>query len=387
MRGKASRRFLAVALFGAMTFLCAFPTEAASRICRQLESELARTGVARGQPRLLAKYDDAISRQRAEIEKARSQAHRAGCFLPIFGKDGARCSMLRASVKRMSVNLDKLEAKRERLAGGNSTAHRRAILARLEANGCGRMPKLNRPDVSPREERHEATALREMLHARDQQPEKTEFTMNEDSGRARHILDPQNGNLIRIAPPKKLAGKFRTMCVRSCDGYFFPMSNTATLRDFERDQKNCESSCPGTEMQVFYGRGPDADIAEMTSASTGLSYHELPTAWLYKRTDISGPQCGCRMARDFSLIGGTADPQKSTDGGQSVSSSILSFANPGDAPAADLRTTRADDALEKEATEVPIDEAKRNVRVVGPRFLPDPEEAIDLRAPARTQAR
>src|SRR5690606_27603943 len=131
----------------------------------------------------------------------------------------------------------------------------------------------------------------------------------------------------------------------------------------------------------------DADIAEMTSASTGLRYHELPTAWLYKRTDISGPQCGCRVARDFSLIGGTADPQKPADGRQSVSSSILSFANPGDAPAADLRTTRPDDAVEREATQAPPDEAKPNVRVVGARFLPDPEEAIALRAPARTQAR
>src|SRR5690606_36595335 len=138
MRGKASRRLLAVALFGAMTFLCAFPTEAASRICRQLESELARTGVARGQPRLLAKYDDAISRQRAEIEKARSKAHRAGCYLPIYGKNEARFSKLSASIKRMNVKLDKLEANRERLPCGNSPAHRRAIWARLEANGCGR---------------------------------------------------------------------------------------------------------------------------------------------------------------------------------------------------------------------------------------------------------
>ncbi|TIM59449.1 MAG: DUF2865 domain-containing protein, partial [Mesorhizobium sp.] len=29
-------------------------------------------------------------------------------------------------------------------------------------------------------------------------------------------------------------GEFRTMCVRTCDGYFFPMSNAASLGDFER---------------------------------------------------------------------------------------------------------------------------------------------------------
>jgi hypothetical protein len=34
----------------------------------------------------------------------------------------------------------------------------------------------------------------------------------------------------------------------------------------------------------------------------------------------------------------------------------------------------------------PAAPAERRVRVVGPRFLPDPEEALDLRAPARTPA-
>jgi hypothetical protein len=35
----------------------------------------------------------------------------------------------------------------------------------------------------------------------------------------------------------------------------------------------------------------------------------------------------------------------------------------------------------------PMTEAEKNVRVVGPKFFPDPEEAINLRAPARTRAR
>lgn len=35
----------------------------------------------------------------------------------------------------------------------------------------------------------------------------------------------------------------------------------------------------------------------------------------------------------------------------------------------------------------PMGEAERRVRVVGPKFFPDPEEAIDLRAPARNPVR
>ncbi len=40
-----------------------------------------------------------------------------------------------------------------------------------------------------------------------------------------------------------------------------------------------------------------------------------------------------------------------------------------------------------EAAARPMTEAEKNVRVVGPKFLPDPEEAIDLRAPGRNRAR
>ncbi len=42
------------------------------------------------------------------------------------------------------------------------------------------------------------------------------------------------------APP----GSYRTLCVRTCDGYYFPMSNASSPSDFERDQSNCQSELP-----------------------------------------------------------------------------------------------------------------------------------------------
>ncbi len=385
MKSKASRRIAAVALFGAAMLATALPADAASRICRQLQAELAGGSSGRGQPRLVAKYDDAIDRQRREIEKARSQARRAGCFFAIFGSDRSQCTMLNAAIERMGNNLDKLQAKRARLTGGGSARNRQRILARLEANGCSGKPAVKEQVArNPVGDHGSAGIFRKLLD--DDQPEKMDagdelaLGDNDNSGRVKRVLNQQPGVPIEIPMPPQGTGEYRTMCVRTCDGYFFPMSNAATLGDFERDQKNCESSCPGTEMQVFYTRGLDEDTASMTSARTGHPYSELPTAYLYKRTDISVPQCGCRAAGDFSIVGGSTSGQPQ-DNATAVSSSIVSFPAP-EAPKPQPDRDEATPA--PEATEAPLSDEQRNVRVVGPKFLPDPAGAIDLRAPART---
>jgi hypothetical protein len=385
MNGKASRRAVAVALFGAAMLASALPADAAERICRQLQAELADASGGRGQPRLVAKYDAAIDRQQGEIDKARSQARRAGCFFSLFGSNVSQCAMLNAAIDRMGGNLDKLQKRRAKLTGGGSSRDRRRILAKLEANGCNEPPQAKPQTTASAVGDHGSAGIFQPLLDPDQPDGADELAARGDSDgaqRVRRTLDQQPGAPIQIPEPSKVAGEFRTMCVRTCDGYFFPMSNAATLGDFERDQKNCESSCPGADMQVFYSRGLEGDSADMTSASTGEPYSKLPTAYLYKRTDMSVPQCGCRAAGDFSVLAGSATPDRPASGASSVSSSIVAFpaAEPAKSPPA-----VSSGADEPAPPEIPLDEEKRKVRVVGPRFLPDPAEAIDLRAPAPTK--
>ena len=126
MKGKATRRTFAVALFGAAMLASALPADAASRVCRQLQADLADASGGRGQPRMVGKYDAAIDRQRGEIDKARRQARRAGCFFSLFGSNVSQCAMLNAAMDRMGGNLDKLQQKRARLAGGGCGRVRRA---------------------------------------------------------------------------------------------------------------------------------------------------------------------------------------------------------------------------------------------------------------------
>ncbi|ESY75034.1 hypothetical protein X743_04415 [Mesorhizobium sp. LNHC252B00] len=248
--------------------------QAASRICRQLENDLAAASRGGGGgPALIRKYESAIARQREQISKARSQASRAGCVFSLFGRNVDQCAGLNATIHRMNANLDALQSKRERLADGGSRRDRGRILASLDANGC--RDDTVAPRRAPLQEANReggSTNLFDQLFGGNSQQLDTSDTLDQldDPGEERSVRRVLNRPGIPDFP--SVGGEFHTSCVRTCDGYFFPMSNSASAGDFERDQKNCESSCPGTEMQVFYSRGMDDDSASMTSSVTGRPY-------------------------------------------------------------------------------------------------------------------
>ncbi|MGB5801475.1 MAG: hypothetical protein WBG88_15340, partial [Mesorhizobium sp.] len=100
----AGRLAVRALLLGVVALSCTGGADAASRLCRQLQAELAGLGSGRpASPARLAKYDSAIARQGREISKARSRAQRAGCGFSIFGGDIATCAALNATIERMNA--------------------------------------------------------------------------------------------------------------------------------------------------------------------------------------------------------------------------------------------------------------------------------------------
>jgi hypothetical protein len=83
--------------------------------------------------------------------------------------------------------------------------------------------------------------------------------------------------------------RFRTLCVRTCDGYMFPISTRTTRRGFYRDQMRCRAAC-GDEARLFL---VPASAIEMEGAVDihGRPYTSLRTANLYKKSFVSGCQC------------------------------------------------------------------------------------------------
>jgi hypothetical protein len=195
---------------------------------------------------------------------------------------------------------------------------------------------------------------------------------------------PQLGNGVVIHRSgesfQQYGGEYRTSCVRTCDGYSFPMSSAATIGDFQRDQARCEAACPGADVEMFYERDGSGDLSRMISSVTGTPYAWLPNAFVYKRLDIArAPGCGCGASRATSVVGilpGTPAPPLV----QRPGSSIIEAGSGKRAV-----ETAAPEAgnVDRSGQEI---EADRKVRVVGPVFLPGPLGATGRQAPAPRQA-
>lgn len=87
-------------------------------------------------------------------------------------------------------------------------------------------------------------------------------------------------------------GSYRTLCVRLCDGYYFPVSYRTTRGRMHRDAKICETSCD-CETKLFYLPSSSSDIKSATDFS-GQSYGRLENAFAYRQAWDLG--CSCRPA-------------------------------------------------------------------------------------------
>jgi hypothetical protein len=383
MTGRGWKLTRAAALLGALALsgFAVTQPQAASRVCRQLEADLAAASRGGGgKPALMRKYDDAIVRQREQIAKASRQSDRAGCGFSLFERNRNACAALETTLDRMNANLDALQVKRAELAGGGSRHDRARILASLDANGCrdGNEPSKRAPVLEANRDNGKGTLLDRLLGDAGSRLEALDEPSDPDEERGiRAMINQPDGMDL-----PRLDGEFRTICVRTCDGYFFPMSNAASPRDFERDQKNCDSSCPGTEMQVFYTRGIGDDSADMTSSVTGRPYSELPTAYLYKQPETSRPPaCGCNAARNFEIIAGNPPSPEQTEADVETTPLIpgpVARPDPGADPESLANVEGGLDretikrlAVKPSPTTLPPPE-RRKIRVVGPAFLPDP---------------
>ena len=356
-------------------------THAQSRICRQLEAQLASVSSgASGRSAQARKYDQAIEKQRANLRKGERQFRRAGCGGGLFWRDGGgSCEAIGRSLDRMERNLAQLERTRARMGGrgGDPRRERARILASLDANDCRSIRReASPPQVASRQQRGN---LFDQLFGggihRVEPREEEEFQAYDGSARIRTIIGGESG--IYQVPPGG-GGSYRTLCVRTCDGYYWPISYSSSRSDFQRDQQNCQTMCPGTEVKLYSHRVPDEESENMVDGF-GSPYTDLTTAFKYRDVNFSRPQgCTCTPAKkNFTVVAGEGAMSMPADANTAAAAETATAAEPD--PAADEIAQPEDD---KPAATGAV--AERKVRVVGPAYLPDPEGAIDLRAPART---
>lgn len=115
-------------------------------------------------------------------------------------------------------------------------------------------------------------------------------------------------------------GSYRTVCVRLCDGAFFPISYSAQRSHMYGDADVCRNRCWGTEARLFYHHH-SADMKEAVDLA-GRSYKALPTAFLFRKKLVDG--CACKPApwneaeldrhRRYAIAAGRVPPAQAPGG-------------------------------------------------------------------------
>ena len=82
---------------------------------------------------------------------------------------------------------------------------------------------------------------------------------------------------------------YRTVCVRLCDGFYFPISESSQPGNFLADEKSCQAQC-GAPVSLFYRQGYDDDAANMV-ALTGERYGDLLNAFRYRKEYVAACDC------------------------------------------------------------------------------------------------
>lgn len=83
---------------------------------------------------------------------------------------------------------------------------------------------------------------------------------------------------------------YRTLCVRLCDGFYYPINDRSQPDNFTAEEKTCQSSC-AVPAKLFYQPAPADDAAELW-ALTGERYADLPNAFRYRAEYVESCACG-----------------------------------------------------------------------------------------------
>jgi hypothetical protein len=92
------------------------------------------------------------------------------------------------------------------------------------------------------------------------------------------------------APVGEARAGGKAVCVRSCDGAFFPVSYSAGSGQLDQLADMCRALCPNAEVTLY--TYPVSGEIEQAVSINGARYMDSPTALRYRKT--FDPSCACR---------------------------------------------------------------------------------------------
>ena len=235
--------------------------------CGRLQAQIAQAGNSPAGTR----YAAAAHKQASELARTQGYAHQLGCDrgFSFFGGTDPQCGGLSQRVAQMQANLGQLQA-----ASGGGSGQRADLVARFNAYCRGGQPQ---PQQQPR-------GFFESLFG-GSQPERPAPIPEAPIGpRDDQLVDSESDGI-------NAHGGSQVVCVRTCDGGFFPMGLSGR-RGQDNLNEMCTALCPGTEAAV-YTRNPDNDIKTAVSLD-GKPYMDLPNALKYQKSVAD--TCSCHPA-------------------------------------------------------------------------------------------
>jgi len=237
-----------------------------SPICVQLEQRLVQEGQRGTDSRTLIPM---VENELRQVEQAyrgfEQQLNRNDCYeYFLFSKTlrrTRRCVDLANQSDDARQRIDDLELQLRQIQGSSGRSYQDEIIRELARNKCGTNYE---------------------QQARRQSGGFAGFWEDEES-------TDSGGPSFGALP----YATYRTVCVRLCDGYFFPVSFSTLPNHFQRDEEVCHSKC-AAPAALYYHQNPGAGMEQAVDARSNAPYTQLKSAFRYRKEYVNG--CSCKMA-------------------------------------------------------------------------------------------
>lgn len=233
-------------------------------ICLQLERRLAAAANQDNMTHLiLPELEKEIKQTERQVYDLELQLEKSQCYERFFFSRSLRgtrnCVVLDQTMREASGELKMLRTQQQKIFEQGDRSNQDNIIKELAQNNCG--------GVYNREARRRDPFLN--------------FWQDEENDDDKIL-----GNTFAGLP----FATYRTVCVRLCDGFYFPVSFSTLPTHFNRDAKVCQSRCAAPS-ELYFHQNPGESVDQMVAHQTQKPYTQLKTAFRYRREYVS--ECSC----------------------------------------------------------------------------------------------
>ena len=235
-------------------------------ICLQLEKRLVQENQKNGQSQAdLPRIENEIRQLEQVVDQTESRLDH-GCYEYFLFtkslKNTPQCKDLSRQVDSSKRRLSDLDAQRQDILGSSGRSYQNDIISELARNNCGA----------------NYTAM-----ARREGGTNGGMWEDEESGGG-NTWNPRAANGAQT---------YRTLCVRLCDGFYFPVSFSTLPSHFDHDADVCSAHCAAPS-ELFYYPNPGGTVEQAVAMKDQEPYTKLKFAFRYRKEYVNG--CSCKAA-------------------------------------------------------------------------------------------